>query len=65
MYKFWDLEHVRMLENDIILDDVDIYIRECKDTKIADHSNFYVSRVMYYHTKDYRRGIVPKKSSER
>ena len=54
-----------MLENDIILDDVDIYIRECKDTKIADHSNFYVSRVMYSHTKDYRRGIVPKKSSER
>ena len=54
-----------MLANDILLDDVDIYIRERKDTKIADHSNFHVSRVMYYHTKDYRRGVVPKKSSER
>jgi len=54
-----------MLENDILLDDVDIYIRERKVTNIPEHSKFHVSIVMYDHTKDYRTGVVPKKSSDR
>jgi hypothetical protein len=54
-----------MLENDILLDDVDIYIRERKVTNIPEHSKFHVSIVMYDHTKDYRTGLVRKKSSDR